>query len=357
MNSICVSPHHSVSVVMCTYNGEKFLREQLDSIIAQTYPIDEIIVQDNQSTDTTMDILKEYAQRYSNIKIYTRPQFTYSIDDDKIRQTINDNFFSAIEKANGDYIAISDQDDIWVNTKVEEQMHSIGNHLCCFHLSPSFSARPNYNYTDKRAYNYGLERLLFFGAIPGHTMLIDKNLYVLLQKHIFVNTLHQITNSCCYDTILGCIATSYGSIVYIPKALSFHRIHTSNASVAGITRRDCSKRNVKNALHLVSRNLNPQLRRQLSPIIRRRLTNINLLLNSFPDAPRKYTNEAYKMIRCYTGNNIWNKYVYFTWLAIRNRNKIFYAAEKNQAVAILRALLFPITMYDAFWSDYNRLKK
>lgn len=50
-------------------------------------------------------------------------------------------------------------------------------------------------------------------------------------------------------------------------------------------------------------------------------------------------------------------YLRFTWLAIRNRNKIFYAAEKNQAVAILRALLFPITMYDAFWSDYNRLKK
>ena len=60
----------TVSVVMCTYNGEKYLREQMDSILAQTYPIHEIIVCDDCSTDGTMNILQEYATKFPFIKIH-----------------------------------------------------------------------------------------------------------------------------------------------------------------------------------------------------------------------------------------------------------------------------------------------
>lgn len=59
-----------ISVVMCTYNGEKYLREQMDSILAQTYPIYEFIVCDDSSKDHTMDILQEYASRYDFIKVF-----------------------------------------------------------------------------------------------------------------------------------------------------------------------------------------------------------------------------------------------------------------------------------------------
>lgn len=55
---------------MCTYNGEKYLREQMDSILAQTYPIYEFIVCDDSSKDHTMDILQEYASRYDFIKVF-----------------------------------------------------------------------------------------------------------------------------------------------------------------------------------------------------------------------------------------------------------------------------------------------
>ena len=51
----------TVAVVMCTYNGEKYLREQMDSILAQTYPIHEIIVQDDRSTDGTVALLQNIA--------------------------------------------------------------------------------------------------------------------------------------------------------------------------------------------------------------------------------------------------------------------------------------------------------
>lgn len=66
---------NTVSVVMCTYNGEEFLREQMDSILAQTYPIMEIIVQDDCSTDNTVDIIKRYAVKDENKAISKRTQF------------------------------------------------------------------------------------------------------------------------------------------------------------------------------------------------------------------------------------------------------------------------------------------
>lgn len=61
-----------ISVVMCTYNGARFIREQLDSILNQTYPIYELIIQDDCSTDETVEIVKEYQVRFSqvDIKIY-----------------------------------------------------------------------------------------------------------------------------------------------------------------------------------------------------------------------------------------------------------------------------------------------
>ena len=55
----------SVSIVLCTYNGAKYLSEQLESILAQTYPLHEIIIQDDNSTDETVNIIHEYACKYS----------------------------------------------------------------------------------------------------------------------------------------------------------------------------------------------------------------------------------------------------------------------------------------------------
>ena len=105
---------NTVSIVMCTYNGESFIREQLDSIMAQTYPVEEIIIQDDCSTDGTFEVVSEYASRYPHIRPIRN----------KTRKGVNGNFFDALGKASGDYIAIADQDDIWEPYKIERQMQA-----------------------------------------------------------------------------------------------------------------------------------------------------------------------------------------------------------------------------------------
>ena len=94
----------TVSVVMCTYNGKQFLREQMDSILAQDYPLHEIIVQDDRSTDDTWDILQTYAKAHPGL-------FKLFRNDEQLG--FNRNFHTALLRATGQYVAISDQDDIY----------------------------------------------------------------------------------------------------------------------------------------------------------------------------------------------------------------------------------------------------
>lgn len=60
----------SISVVMCTYNGDKYLEQQIDSILCQTYPIHELIIQDDCSTDRTVTIIEAYQKRDPRVKLY-----------------------------------------------------------------------------------------------------------------------------------------------------------------------------------------------------------------------------------------------------------------------------------------------
>lgn len=112
----------TVAVVMCTYNGEKYLRQQLDSILAQTYPIQELIVQDDCSTDATLPILQEYEAKVPFMQVIEN---THNLG-------FNLNFKTACMRATADLIAISDQDDVWMPEKIQKQVQAIGDYNLCF---------------------------------------------------------------------------------------------------------------------------------------------------------------------------------------------------------------------------------
>ena len=329
---------------MCTYNGEKYLRQQLDSILAQTYPIREIIIQDDHSTDGTMDILLEYAAKYPVIKVLVHEQHT----------TVNENFFSAFGKATSEYIAIADQDDIWMTDKIARQMETIGDKWCCFHLTQHFVGTPPVSpMIDKRELNYGLERTVFLGVVPGHTMLIHKKLYDLYRQHVSKEKAEAAGYSFCYDTIMVMIADAYNMMTYLPAVLVYHRVHPTSFSTT-LGRKDLSQRTVTNAIQMVWRNLSPTRRKEIKPLIKQRMLNMRLILDCFPSAP--YTDNVREIIDCYTDEN-WLARSRFVWILIKNRNKIFYAPEHKQWVAVLRAVTFPVTMYDYFEVSYKHWKE
>lgn len=100
-----------ISVALCTYNGEQFLKEQLDSILNQTQKVDEIVICDDGSTDATINILENYSANYPNI---------FHIYRNEVNLKSVKNFEKAITLCTGDLIFLSDQDDIWVDIKVEK---------------------------------------------------------------------------------------------------------------------------------------------------------------------------------------------------------------------------------------------
>ncbi len=100
-----------ISVALCTYNGEKFIEEQLDSILNQTTAVDEIIICDDCSNDKTITIIKKYIEKNPSVfKLYCN----------EVNLKSNANFEKALQLTSGDYIFFSDQDDVWRSDKVEK---------------------------------------------------------------------------------------------------------------------------------------------------------------------------------------------------------------------------------------------
>lgn len=100
-----------ISVALCTYNGEQYLSEQLDSILSQTKPVDEVVICDDGSGDKTLQILSDYQAKYPGL---------FRIFQNETNLGFIKNFEKAIQLCENPIIIISDQDDIWENSKVAE---------------------------------------------------------------------------------------------------------------------------------------------------------------------------------------------------------------------------------------------
>ena len=109
-----------ISIAIAAYNGEKFIRQQMDSILAQTISDFEIVVCDDCSTDKTINILENYASNDPRIKIFKNE---YNLGFKK-------NFEKAISLCQGEFIALCDQDDEWEQNHLETLYKNIGTNDC-----------------------------------------------------------------------------------------------------------------------------------------------------------------------------------------------------------------------------------
>lgn len=198
----------TISVVMATYNGEKYIREQIDSILNQTYPIYELIIQDDCSTDHTVAIAKDYAKRYPVVKVF----------ENQHNLGLNQNFKTAVMRATGDFVAISDQDDVWYKDKLERQLAAIGNRDVC---STAYNFDLISGKMDMKNYQYNIERLLFFSYVCGHTMLCRRD---------FVQNPDNWQDYMWYDWSLSLHASLGNGIVQVEEPMVWHRHHSNEVS-------------------------------------------------------------------------------------------------------------------------------
>ena len=116
-----------ISVCMATYNGERFLREQIDSILCQLAPDDELIISDDGSTDGTLDIIQSYNDKRIRLLHHKKKSEYAKIKYSRNFYYATDNFENALQAAQGDYIFLADQDDVWMKDKVEKCISVLKN--------------------------------------------------------------------------------------------------------------------------------------------------------------------------------------------------------------------------------------
>lgn len=210
-----------VSIALCTYNGERFLREQLNSLIAQNYKNLELIIVDDASTDLTTSILQEYQSEHPFIKLYLN----------SVNIGFNENFKKAINLCSGTYIAIADQDDIWLPQKIELLVGKIGNNLLLYHDSifvdeEGKSLKIKTSTHHRFAYGNCAESFLYFNCVSGHACIFHRNL---------ASTLDYRPADMYYDWWLAYSAACSSKIAGLDDILVKHRKHGESSTKKDLT--------------------------------------------------------------------------------------------------------------------------
>lgn len=218
----------SISVVMATYNGEKYIEEQLTSILEQTRKPDEVIVSDDCSSDRTCEIVRKISEK-------TDVLIKLSCNDKNLGYIKN--FKKAISLSNGDYIFLCDQDDRWEKKKIEKSLACINREkawLACtgFYLidgkgnviqeKEQFKSEPvnGYENWSGTVLQIPFKRLLWGNFSPGCTYCFTRDLKQIFDKLQNCEISH--------DFQLLLVAANMNRAIYIDEPLSCYRLHNSN---------------------------------------------------------------------------------------------------------------------------------
>ena len=204
---------------MATYNGEKYLVEQLDSIINQTYHNWNLLIRDDNSTDKTLEIIQDYQKKDNRIKL---------LKDNKGNLGIVKNFEELLKSSESEFIMFSDQDDIWVENKLDmylKMIEKIKNKGFMIHSDAILFDKNKSNilkdtFISKKAINRGLENVFFNYFVQGATILISKeikNFILPFPKEVYL-----------HDRYIHLISELFFERIFVNKALIYYRQHGDN---------------------------------------------------------------------------------------------------------------------------------
>ena len=206
----------NVSVIMATYNGEKYIREQVDSILKQLNSDDELIISDDGSSDNTINIVREY--KSDIIKIVSGPG-----------KGVRDNFDFVLRLVENEIVMIADQDDIWCDDKVEiikrefkENSFAklIMHNAYEYHESEPLQESRKTIFLARKA-KHGLVRNILYSTYYGCCIALRKE---------YMEQLLPFPVEILYDQYLGNCAELDKCSLFVNKPLIYHREHGDNWS-------------------------------------------------------------------------------------------------------------------------------
>ena len=208
-----------IDILMATYNGEKYLAEQLDSIINQTYHNWNLLIRDDNSTDRTLEIIQDYQKKDNRIKL---------LKDNEGNLGIVKNFEELLKNSESEFIMFSDQDDIWIENKLDVYLKTAEKIKSKGFLLHSDAVLFNKNKSDasirtfisKKAEKKGLENTFFNYFVQGATILISKeikNFILPFPKEAYL-----------HDRYIHLISELFFERVFINQHLIYYRQHDNN---------------------------------------------------------------------------------------------------------------------------------
>lgn len=221
----------SIEILLATYNGERYIAEQIESIQRQTVSEWRLLISDDCSTDHTVDIIQRYAQEDSRITI---------ISTNKRYGSAQANFSFLLSQSTADRVLFSDQDDIWHEDKIElflaameksEQRYGADVPLLVFsdlvivNAEDEVIAPSSFAYINLDPHRVQLNHLLVQNLVTGCACCLNRNLVSLIQQGNMYDGTQMIMHDWCY----AIIAAATGHVVYLDKATVDYRQHGNNA--------------------------------------------------------------------------------------------------------------------------------
>lgn len=208
-----------ISVCMASYNGEKYIAEQLKSILQQLKDDDEIIVSDDGSKDNTLDAVRSFGD--ARIRIF----------ENHGEHGYTKNFENALNQATGDVIFISDQDDVWMDNKVERCLEALKDHELVIHDAAMTDENLNItapSHFDKYEVRDGFWNTFVRTRYTGACMAFTKE---FMKKRVLPFPKKQ--KYCPYDYWLAYLGLFYKEAVVLHESLILYRRHEGTALNAG----------------------------------------------------------------------------------------------------------------------------
>jgi glycosyltransferase involved in cell wall biosynthesis len=223
-------PTLRVSIALTTYQGERFLSQQLESFLGQTRLPDELCISDDGSTDRTLEIINAFAS--------TAPFPVKSVSN-PIRGGVNKNFENAVLHCSGDVILFSDQDDVWLPLHIENLAAPLEAN------SGIVAVASDSQFVDEGLQSSGCtqaESDRFPASLRDATMRLPRNqLNLVLRQNMatghgmafrraLVPLLVPFTTTFMYDEWVLLLAAATGYITYVPQPLTLHRQHQAQTA-------------------------------------------------------------------------------------------------------------------------------